>query len=427
METVARKRVSYFSGKGKVKTVSLWENLLGKTVILIPEKGGFFLVDSLEKVFINLVKKGPEIPDIFLEKIGIARGVFFDIPCLNSNGELIAFKGEEIGFFQNKKALAESLGMAECFFCKGYGDKKNDLNGKPICKACNSKVKPCAKCESLSFDPGCYPGLAGYYCKKCEQHLFRCRDCGEFHDEKNQCERSKRRLMEIQGHGFHPPIFYKSKLTGSKFPLYAGMEYEITTPCPQETLRFYREKYGDLFWGVSDSTCDGVELISQPMTLEDWKGLNFEVHPEARRDGSGIHIHLDREGHTSAQLRDLVSFFWKNPKFVKTVAERESDYAKIRDPKGYGKDPDMLSLIGGEKYSAINFCHQNTIEYRIFKTHNRVENILKNIEFCFSLFGWTKGGSTGKATLADYLAYVKSEKTTFNNLEAFLEKEKICV
>ena len=125
METVDRKRVSYFSGKGKVKTVSLWENLLGKIVILIPEKGGFFLVDSLEKVFINLIKKGPEIPDIFLEKIGIKRTAIFDVPCLSASDGLIAFKGDEIGFFQNKKAVRDihfshgrALGARQTSYCK---------------------------------------------------------------------------------------------------------------------------------------------------------------------------------------------------------------------------------------------------------------------------------------------------------------------
>lgn len=328
-------------------------------------------------------------------------------------GGLVVSKGPEIWEPQTESEFLRIRGLCKCGDCLVIGEfsSRND-SLKKICKECAEKYRVCFHCGQVTKE---FDGVKKPICRNCRGARYHCGICDDHHV--GPC-------IKTLGSGFNergrwPDI--KPQGGKTKFPFYAGMELEINTSDSVKTLQMIRENYPDLFWGTRDGTVEGIELVSMPATLEYWQGVNFKFFSGCREGQAGIHVHVDRLPHEHFQLAAILEFFFNNKAFVYKIAERETHFAKINSLDIYKKQEDLTGFLGGDKYSALNFCHRKTLEYRIFNSTLNLDHIKKDVEFCFALWDWTRRGSF-QTTEKDFTKFCHSEKETFPYLSKYIER-----
>ena len=76
----------------------------------------------------------------------------------------------------------------------------------------------------------------------------------------------------------------------------------------------------------------------------------------------------------------------------------------------------------GQRYNAINFTNEHTIEIRIFKGNLKSERILKNIEYLFAMKNFCEISKASEIHLKKFVGFIKNNKKEYPNLNAFLFK-----
>ncbi len=138
---------------------------------------------------------------------------------------------------------------------------------------------------------------------------------------------------------------------------------------------------------------DGIEFRLMPMSRE-WiyahRG-SFVTWLARLRNATGvsdnshccgIHIHFSREGTTSAQLLRVCRLIYNNYSFWAWLSQRDAySIAHYAHNLPYSRQPTQEShLIRSEKYDAVNLCHADTVELRIFAGTLNPKEFIKNIE-----------------------------------------------
>ena len=186
---------------------------------------------------------------------------------------------------------------------------------------------------------------------------------------------------DLHYYSYTPPLQFR----GDRAPFY-GMEIEVTTDRPRCAARIAESHAGDLIYCKEDSTVDGLEMVTHPMSYDwamanfPWKlltALRYEADATTIAQENGIHIHVGRDGFTdSAHLFRWLKLWYRNPRDIQRIARRSSnrwgafnpshreshkEHVKYGKP-GYNSDNDGTL----DRYSAINTVNQNTLEVRVF-------------------------------------------------------------
>jgi hypothetical protein len=143
----------------------------------------------------------------------------------------------------------------------------------------------------------------------------------------------------------------------------------------------------------------------------------------------GIHIHMSKSAFTTYHLYKFLFFFYAkaNRKFLVALSERgkESKYASWSTDnsnhiKLLAKSKTNADSDPHSHYHAINMHKSGkTIEVRIFNSTMQPESFHKNVEFCKSLFEFTKDAPKLQMTVPNYLMYVHQNGRTYRNLYSF--------
>ena len=178
--------------------------------------------------------------------------------------------------------------------------------------------------------------------------------------------------------------------------------------------------------GSLDST--GVELITNPYTLEfhqrnfGWKALLSNVTGIAKSgrgtSNCGMHVHCNRKAISALTLGKALVFVNSsdNSALIERIAQRNGGHWARRAPK---------KIVNGkvrrtDKYEAMHIT-EKTIEFRIFRGNLRWDRVLKNIEFCHSVFNYAATASMeAVSTKKDYLQWLNKNRGMYPNLVKFL-------
>ncbi len=428
---------------GRISKPHIYLNALGDKVILLPlirrsEGLPFVFIRNLDDLKTYMDAGGSAwglLP--YLEEIGInpyhptLRGA--TLPATSkawksTGGEILyCFEGEN-KVFPGESDFFRLLGFLNCEICGNYASGEGIYlpigDSRCFCVSCQPQTSACAACSEVGITRNfrAISGLEGRVCRSCSSGYHHCDDCDEYHITRF-CPNAN--LDNIQDHGFAPAIV---KYGGpSKFPFHIGMELELTTDYAIETLREIRKKHGDLFWGVYDGSVSGVELVSHPATIEFWQKFQLGAPSHCKEGGNGIHLHACRSGFNHSQIKSVLKLFASSHDKVKTIAERDEkleEWAAIAESSRINEVRDFQSFTGWDKYSAVNFNHKHTYEFRIFNSSKISAKIIKNIEFIGSLWDWTKNGSiSGDPDWESYLDY--AGKSEFGFLKSFLADEAL--
>lgn len=281
------------------------------------------------------------------------------------------------------------------------------------CSACAETHDQCHGCNEwferndLQYDEYGYP-----LCLDCSEDRFICERCGHWRDRDSEyyddcvcihCARAS----TIHEYHYTPPLLFHPD--AQRHSLFLGVELETDGFSSSDRTvagKALQELNEDeaLFWMTDDGSLScGIEIISQPCTLEyhltkfPWaevckmvENLGGKSH---NTDTCGLHIHLSRsffgqtreqEDATTKRLCYLIEQFWTT--WVKFARRESNDNAAryARDFKGMrtatfrGMKEDWYT--NGERYRAVNFCRDNTIELRIFKGTLLVPTLFATLE-----------------------------------------------
>lgn len=371
-----------------------------------------------------------------------------------------------------------------------YTTKDNTL----ICESCYDNYHTCADCGSIIYcDDSIYIededvtvcedcAANNYYrCDRCGEYFsrsgvyrddydtvicdhcydrfnyYRCDNCGAIIQESDtfftdndgvfceSCYEEEKTNSLIYKYGYHPDLVFHRLENEENELLFYGFELEVDvdTDTAEKFLSYFEE---DEIYLSYDSTVDGYEIVSHPMTwgylnstfknrLE--QGLNYLKSVGAKgHNYGGMHIHISRQGINNIQFNRLHQLLYRNYNtysynVIKTISQRQSSNIHWCDwniQKNTNKKTTVQAFkykldtkdYNSNKYTAINLQHNNTIEFRIFNSNLRIERVFKNLEFIKSLLDYTKDSK--KTQFKYYFNWLKqiNNLNTYHNLSSFL-------
>ena len=291
----------------------------------------------------------------------------------------------------------------------------------------------------------CDDCLACYYtrCDDCGEYIPNdsivsvgtgdyCPNCAPDHDDK---------IEGVHNYGYKPsPIFYKSEKDLEKGNLFFGVELEQSHVYVDDCRYHYDRAQRCLnsddpkepnFYIKEDSSLDnGIELVSHPRTLRSW--LEFLPTMETYFDDvkscdplnkDGLHIHISKRGMSEGHRVRFGTFFATYKEHIKVIARRESSYSTYRDAPRSGKACRDLACNGVDRYEAVNWYNDSTVEIRIFRTTDDLKIFYTCLEFCHAAYQFTKIASIvrlmrGNAWI-DFLAYIRMDRR-YSHLRDYL-------
>lgn len=276
----------------------------------------------------------------------------------------------------------------------------------------------------------------------CEDHSFPCDDCGtvrssqhyaqtccwftcgqcgepyEYEESALNCcyESSSDEWSYVHNYTYRPTFRYYTRDSWTFAPadkvLYLGFELELERAAPHVEAFYIRagEEWNDerFVYCKSDGSLgsEGVELVTQPATLEahrerfPWdalQGLHQDGARSYRYASCGMHIHVARSSFVDApHVWRFVTFQLRNKAFVSVIGQRaDSQYAQWSTSgtlKIDGKSlPELVKgkTKNGNRYVAINFQNDATIELRYMKGNILKDAILRKLEMVAAIHAYT--------------------------------------
>lgn len=200
----------------------------------------------------------------------------------------------------------------------------------------------------------------------------------------------------------------------------AGLLLNSVNPCYAENNRYT--------YALCEEDCSidrGFEMVTG------YTGLDVHAHQlqffKERFKGAtshntstcGLHVHICKSDMTTLHASKMVLFINDpaNHDLVYALARRdESSYCKIYDKKSdkswiknallRTKQKDQIQSLNPDRYEALNFQNEKTVEFRLFKGTLKYETIMACLEFTFATWHFCREASTNQLTTAGFLDFI---------------------
>ena len=334
-----------------------------------------------------------------------------------------------------------------CGKCAGVQNESNYFGstrtGKRICDTCASyHYAYCQSCSVLVLDE--FYNFTMDACNRCaSEYGSECDACGDwsYHEDGisnnrgffcGYCAPEYDHLDGVRGYHerapwglvfHHADTYHREMQDGS---VYFGVEVEMVGDGHVSDILATVESNRDGHAESDSSLGGGLELITQPATLDAWRGefgarvaqyvaqLNAEGL-SAESELAGQHIHVSRCAFMDAKhLARFAAFFPHNRAHVIAVSGRGDecgDYAHL-EPFGSG-DLGSLAKFGRARSSlwrgwsdrtrAVNLTNPETVEIRIWAGTDNVRETLGALEYVAALIEFTKGLTVGEVLMGALL------------------------
>ena len=134
----------------------------------------------------------------------------------------------------------------------------------------------------------------------------------------------------------------------------------------------------------------------------------------------GLHVHICKSNMSTLHGAKMVFFIndANNQSLIKAIARRDStSYAQIKDKKSdkswlkdivkYTKDKkNQLRGLNSDRYEALNFANERTIEFRLFKGSLKYETIMACLEFTYATWHFCKDASIDQLTTEHFIQHI---------------------
>jgi hypothetical protein len=340
----------------------------------------------------------------------------------------------------------------ECHQIYEITDRTFTYNRDRICPSCREKFyRLCENCNEFVRYNDSYRTYNGeYICPNCEEEdYYRCEECDELvhrddveeYDGYYYCPDCYDNLHRAI-YGYHDFEDFYVHHTGEddRFSPTFGFEIEV------EGNRSYApevlNKFQDLAVLMDDSSVDGFEIVTQPMTEQYFTTKFLPILKDAMtfleakgfkgHNRGGIHIHVSSGSFDLHMIRNLVNILYGSELDRNTwlaLSQRKESamksWARMTGNRPY-EEIDYQDSIDYERHTALNYDERtDTYEFRIFNSNTRVERILKNFEIVLALMAYSKEEEEGYADTKGFLRYIDSRKLFYPNLSAFVQEKGI--
>ena len=277
----------------------------------------------------------------------------------------------------------------------------------------------------------------GLICTDCIQRrgLVNCGDCTvlHFYNSLNLC-RSCQQIRDpgfIHNHSFIPNFRHFGK-DGLKF----GVELEME-PSQNHNIERLLDQGKDILReeaiikGVSflylkhDGSLapGGIELVSHPASLGfhqsefHWGKLLARMKANHfladETDTCGLHIHMSKDSFTKNDLIKIGVTIFKHRQLFEILGRRNSNsYCHFDRIRGYAKDNSALlknienAVNSGDRYEAVNFTNELTVELRFFKGTMLNETLMFSLEIANLIASLVKETNIRELRKQDSFQYV---------------------
>lgn len=182
---------------------------------------------------------------------------------------------------------------------------------------------------------------------------------------------------------------------------YFGVELEV------DTEDYFRDVANrcpsladeDYIYCKEDSSTDGFEIITQPMTFEyhkqfGWRDILKEVHDAGGRGydsgNCGIHVHITKSSYSPIVWWKVIEFIYKCKSYVQRFSQRNGNYTYCQylpasSYEGYRNKKEQYPT-NSQRYVALNFPDRHpTAEFRLFRSTTKHERFWASLEFTHAL------------------------------------------
>ena len=283
------------------------------------------------------------------------------------------------------------------------------------------------------------------YCRSCGQDLVECSQCGDWQEDRyTSCQRCFRpyycicgstvpaansscRDCEneslgtlIRGYSYKPePTFV------GKGPLFLGVELEVLADCKTAKTLQKVASYRSYLKSDSSIKGEGFEVVTHPMSLtkqlDYWEEIIEEVGEELTpHESCGMHVHLSRQPLTQIQIGKLLVFL-NNPEnelWIDLLAGRPANHYCQKAEKTIED-----ALNPQSRYEVLNLMNDKTIEFRLFASSNKLEEICGRIEFCHAVTAYCKNCSLESLDWDSFMEwlYISSDEDMYLFLKEWVE------
>jgi|GEM_PF-6207921 len=151
----------------------------------------------------------------------------------------------------------------------------------------------------------------------------------------------------------------------------------------------------------------------------------------------GLHVHICKSDMTTLQGAKMILFIndQANERLIKAIARRDSSYGSIKnksDDKSWLKESlevngkrSQLRRLNRDRYEALNFQNDRTVEFRLFKGSLKYETIMACLEFTYATWFFCREASTKNLTIDCFLKFICANENRKDTkfLRAFLKSK----
>lgn len=367
------------------------------------------------------------------------------------------------------EALKEAFSHApETFLCSCCNEEHPAeecyyMDEEEICESCyDENTVVCNHCDARIWNDDNAGSDSTPLCQRCfDNHYTTCERCGcvisnddasyDDDDDYPYCEACYERYSvgTIHDYGYKPePIFYGD---GSRF---MGVELEIDgggkDGSNAREMLAVANRDGEHIYIKSDSSLDdGLELVSNPMTLEyhrnnmPWSdvanralALGYLSH---KSDTCGLHIHVNRDSFSDdmdkqeeciSRVLFFVERFWEEL----LRFSRRTEYQLQRWAKRYGAKGDPKEILDAAKqgyadrYRCVNITNYHTIEFRIFRGSLKYNTIIATLQMVDAICEVAFSMSDKELTALSWCSFVEHlSHEKYPELITYLKERRLYV
>lgn len=314
-------------------------------------------------------------------------------------------------------------------YCEGHSnycshDFFDDPDCDSYCGDCEENRTSCEynRCDvrTWSDDMNWHEGTDSYYCD------YHYREVCEDEDEDDDYDYDSRRrssvihsyshrpipvfrLVEsaevVTHHGRLPNAVAQSPTLGWELETnFRGEYHEQSSMCEAGARALLAAHPTDYLYCKEDGSISGFEIVSHPATVEAHRLL---LKPEVLRQlatefkqsswtsvngtGAGLHVHIAKASFPKpSHVQRFQMFHYKNEEMIKKFAGRDSRrWASFEKP-----DVGLSACSRGgrqhNRYVALNFWNEKTIELRYFRGSLDANTVLGVLEFVHSMWRYTQ-------------------------------------
>jgi hypothetical protein len=242
----------------------------------------------------------------------------------------------------------------------------------------------------------------------------------------------------------HIPSKYDNRspavLLGLELEMECDEDYSLDSRAGHllENISDYRDSAGTRYTYAlceQDGSLDnGFEMVTAYTGLDVHKEQlqffkeKFEGAKSHNTSTCGLHIHICKADMSTLHACKMVFFIndENNQKLVYALARRDSSsFSKIHDKKGdkhwlkdamqAGKRAEdnnklqkkyQLRNLNSDRYEALNFKNDKTIEFRLFKGSLKYQTIMACLEFTFATWHFCKDAGQNQLTTSEFLKFI---------------------